>query len=173
MTNISGTPFWEFLQKYFNGGSVEQWMVISEFLDDVKSTSDEKKAPPYMERLQKEHCTKRAITSGIMCWNRIDASWNKLVEPVLNNLFSTIFQTLCLYVFTNIWTMFTSRSEITRKVFSTIFQTLCFHQYLITIFNQLGLSVVAFVTKPLNFQPPQKVMQQFFFGLLRTLFWSN
>ena len=30
--------------------------------------------------------TKRTITSGIMCWNGIDASWNKLVEPVLNNL---------------------------------------------------------------------------------------
>ena len=26
------------------------------------------------------------------------------------------------------------------------------------------LSVIAFVTKPLNFQPPQKVMQQFFLG---------
>ena len=29
---------------------------------------------------------------------------------------------------------------------------------------QLGLSVIAFVTKPLNFQPPQKVMQQFYSG---------
>ena len=28
----------------------------------------------------------------------------------------------------------------------------------------LGLSVIAFVTKPLNFQPPQKVMQQFVLG---------
>ena len=26
----------------------------------------------------------------------------------------------------------------------------------------ISLSVIAFVTKPLNFQPPQKVMQQFF-----------
>ena len=51
-------------QKYFNGGSVEHWMVISEFLEDVVSTSDEKKAPPYMERLQKEHCT----IKWIYCW---------------------------------------------------------------------------------------------------------
>ena len=28
----------------------------------------------------------------------------------------------------------------------------------------IRLSVIAFVTKPLNFQPPQKVMQQFFLG---------
>ena len=30
--------------------------MISEFVEDVVTTSDEKKAPPYMERLQKEHC---------------------------------------------------------------------------------------------------------------------
>ena len=43
-------------QKYSNGGSVEHWIVPSKFLEDVVSTSDEKKAPPYMERLQREHC---------------------------------------------------------------------------------------------------------------------
>ena len=43
-------------QKYFNGGSVQLCIVISEFLEDVESTSDEKKAPLYMEQLQKEHC---------------------------------------------------------------------------------------------------------------------
>ena len=31
-------------------------MVISEFVGVVVSTSDEKKAPPYLERLHKEHC---------------------------------------------------------------------------------------------------------------------
>ena len=30
--------------------------MISEFVEDVVSTSDEKKAPLYMEQLQKEHC---------------------------------------------------------------------------------------------------------------------
>ena len=30
--------------------------MISEFVGVVVSTSDEKKAPPYVERLQKEHC---------------------------------------------------------------------------------------------------------------------
>ena len=30
--------------------------MISEFLEDVVIAGDEKKAPPYMERLQKEHC---------------------------------------------------------------------------------------------------------------------
>ena len=30
--------------------------------------------------------------------------------------------------------------------------------------TKIRLSVIAFVTKPLNFQPPQKVMQQFFSG---------
>ena len=40
-------------------------MVISEFLEDVKSTSDEKKAPPYMERLQKEHCSLKKYLDDI------------------------------------------------------------------------------------------------------------
>ena len=37
--------------------------MISEFVGVVVSTSDEKRALPYMERLQKEHCTsmKRAF----------------------------------------------------------------------------------------------------------------
>ena len=30
--------------------------MISEFVEVVVTTSDEKKAPPYMERLQKGHC---------------------------------------------------------------------------------------------------------------------
>ena len=39
-------------QKYFNGGSVEHWKVTYQFVEDVVSTNDEKKAPSYMERLQ-------------------------------------------------------------------------------------------------------------------------
>ena len=31
-------------------------MVISEFVEDVVIAGDEKKAPPYMEQLQKVHC---------------------------------------------------------------------------------------------------------------------
>ena len=30
---------------------------MCQFAEAVVSTSEEKKAPPYMERLQKEHCT--------------------------------------------------------------------------------------------------------------------
>ena len=44
-------------QKYFYGQLVDQWIVIPEIVGVVVWTSDEKKAPPYMERLHKEHCT--------------------------------------------------------------------------------------------------------------------
>ena len=37
--------------------------MTSKFLEDVVSTSDEKKAPPYMERLQREHCIVGQIQS--------------------------------------------------------------------------------------------------------------
>ena len=38
------------------GGTLNILIVITEFVEDEVSTSDEKKAPPRMERLQKEHC---------------------------------------------------------------------------------------------------------------------
>ena len=38
------------------GELVENWIVISEFMGVVVSTN-EKKVPLYMERLQKEHCS--------------------------------------------------------------------------------------------------------------------
>ena len=41
---------------------------------------------------------------------------------------------------------------------------LSIHLFSSYIHSQVSLSVIAFVTKPLNFQPPQKVMQQFFLG---------
>ena len=33
------------------------WIVISEFMDGVVTSSNEKKAPPSMDRLQKGYCT--------------------------------------------------------------------------------------------------------------------
>ena len=36
----------------------------SEYFEDVVSTSDEEMAPPYMERLQKEHWTDRKYASA-------------------------------------------------------------------------------------------------------------
>ena len=44
-------------KRYFNEGLVEDWIVTSEFVEDVVSTSEEKKAHPSMERLQKGYCT--------------------------------------------------------------------------------------------------------------------
>ena len=48
--------FLEVEQKYFNGGLVEHWTVTSEFMEDVMKTSGEKKAPSWMEWLQKGYC---------------------------------------------------------------------------------------------------------------------
>ena len=50
-------PFLGFEQKYLNGEFLEHWKIMCQFAEAVVSTSEEKKAPPYMERLQKEHCT--------------------------------------------------------------------------------------------------------------------
>ena len=50
-------PFLGFEQKYLYGQMVYNWIVISKFMKVVVSTSDAKKAPPYLERLQKEHCS--------------------------------------------------------------------------------------------------------------------
>ena len=36
-------------QKYFNGGLVEHLIVTSEFVENLVSSSDKKKAPPSME----------------------------------------------------------------------------------------------------------------------------
>ena len=49
-------PFLGVEQNYFYGQLVDQWRVIPEIVGVVVWTSDEKKAPPYMERLHKEHC---------------------------------------------------------------------------------------------------------------------
>ena len=49
-------PFLGFEQKYFNREFLEHWKIMCQFAEAVVSTSEEKKAPPYMERLQKEHC---------------------------------------------------------------------------------------------------------------------
>ena len=51
-------PFLGFEQKYFNGEFLEHWKIMCQFAEAVVSTSEEKKAPPCMERLQKEHCIK-------------------------------------------------------------------------------------------------------------------
>ena len=40
-------------QKYFDGGLGEHWIATYGFMDDVLPTSNEKKAPPSMDRLQK------------------------------------------------------------------------------------------------------------------------
>ena len=44
-------------QKYFYGELVQHWIWICQILEAVVPTSYEKKAPPYMEQLQKEHCS--------------------------------------------------------------------------------------------------------------------
>ena len=47
-------PFLGFEQKYFNGEFLEHWKIMCQFAEAVVSTSEEKKAPLYMERPQKE-----------------------------------------------------------------------------------------------------------------------
>ena len=48
--------FLELSKKYSYVGLVEQRIVISEFVDGVETTSNEKKAPVSMDRLQKGYC---------------------------------------------------------------------------------------------------------------------
>ena len=44
---------------------------------------------------------------------------------------------------------------------------------ILQITGDICLSVIAFVSKPLYFQPPPKSYATIFFGVHRTSFWSN
>ena len=50
---VALSHFPTFYHKYFNGDLVEHCIVISERVDDVVTSSEEKTAPLFMERLQK------------------------------------------------------------------------------------------------------------------------
>ena len=66
---------------------MDHWIVISEFVGVVVSTSDEKKAPPYMERLQKEHC----IWSSDKLFRILDFFLKKIIVGPRRSKYSDIW----------------------------------------------------------------------------------